>query len=550
LKARRFLSHGRRAFALFIEIDPSSNKDPMSSRAVTLDNLSLCLDTLREILDQMQPDVHLETSLKAVLQALSHNLGYVRNFLAIYDSETRSLKLSLTHGPQKPSQVSYGEGQGVTGQVLSKGEAIIVPVIGEHPDFLNWAFGRGKEEMDTLAFICVPVVQEGGENKEREILGVLSVDLPTAPMQVLQTHCRFLEVVARIIAHRVARLQEDMARQQHFLEQGLAVYDPGFSPKNIVHASKSMRLVLQQISQVAPSRATVLLRGESGTGKELLAEAIHTASPRAGQPLIRLNCAALPAELVESELFGHEKGAFTGAVQSKKGRFELAHQGTLFLDEIGELSLDAQAKVLRAIQEKEIQRLGSEQTIIVDTRLVCATNRPLEDLIAAGQFREDLFYRINVFPIYVQPLRERREDILPMAEHFLSAYAKEYGKEIKRISTPALDLLTQYHWPGNARELRNCLERAVLLCTEEVIRTYHLPPTLQTAESSATDMDLSFGEAVAKFEQEIIVDALKKARGNMLQAARELRISYRIVNYKIKKYGIDPKKFATRLANK
>ncbi len=522
----------------------------MPSRAVTLDNLSLSLDTLKEILDQMQPDVHLETSLKAVLQVLSHNLGYVRNFLAIYDSETRSLKLSLTHGPQKPSQVSYGEGQGVTGQVLAKGEAIIVPVIGEHPDFLNWAFGRGKEEMDTLAFVCVPVVQEGRENKEREILGVLSVDLPTAPMQVLQTHCRFLEVVARIIAHRVARLQEDMARQQHFLEQGLAVYDPGFSPKNIVHASKSMRLVLQQISQVAPSRATVLLRGESGTGKELLAEAIHTASPRAGQPLIRLNCAALPAELVESELFGHEKGAFTGAVQSKKGRFELAHQGTLFLDEIGELSLDAQAKVLRAIQEKEIQRLGSEQTITVDTRLVCATNRPLEDLIATGQFREDLFYRINVFPIYVQPLRERREDILPMAEHFLSAYAKEYGKEIKRISTPALDLLTQYHWPGNARELRNCLERAVLLCTEEVIRTYHLPPTLQTAESSATDMDLSFGEAVAKFEQEIIVDALKKARGNMLQAARELRISYRIVNYKIKKYGIEPKKFATRVANK
>lgn len=522
----------------------------MPSRAVTLDNLSLCLDTLKEILDQMQPDVHLETSLKAVLQVLSHNLGYVRNFLAIYDSETRSLKLSLTHGPQKPSQVSYGEGQGVTGQVLAKGEAIIVPVISEHPEFLNWAFGRGKEEMEALSFVCVPVVQGESEDKGKEILGVLSVDLPTASMEVLRTHCRFLEVVARIIAHRVARLQEDMARQQHLMEQGLAVYDPGFSPKNIVHASKSMRLVLQQISQVAPSRATVLLRGESGTGKELLAEAIHTASPRAGQPLIRLNCAALPAELVESELFGHERGAFTGAVQSKKGRFELAHQGTLFLDEIGELSLDAQAKVLRAIQEKEIQRLGSEQTIIVDTRLVCATNRPLEDLIAAGQFREDLFYRINVFPIYVQPLRERREDILPMAEHFLHAFAKEYGKQIKRISTPAVDLLTQYHWPGNGRELRNCLERAVLLCTEEVIRTYHLPPTLQTAESSATDTDLSFGEAVAKFEQEILVDALKKARGNMLQAARELRISYRIVNYKIKKYGLDPKKFATKFAGK
>lgn len=525
----------------------------MSSRRIIPDNLAVCLAALKEILGQLRPGLNLEASLEAVLRLLSEKMGYVRGFLAIYDAASQSLKLSLTHGPGTDAQATYAEGQGVTGQVLTTGEAVIVPRISEHPDFLNLAFSREAEEMSSLAYVCVPVVHEDRDSLcvgKREILGVLSVDLPTAPRPVLESHQQFLEVVAGIIAQQVARLQDDMARERHLLSQGFSPTEPGFSPQSIVYVSKSMRLVLQQVAQVAPSRATVLLRGESGTGKELLAEAIHMASPRLGRSLVRLNCAALPAELVESELFGYEKGAFTGAVQNKKGRFELAHQGTLFLDEIGELSMEAQAKVLRAIQEREIQRLGSEQTISVDTRLICATNRSLEELISAGKFREDLFYRINVFPIYVQPLRERREDILPLAEHFLHAFAAEYGKQIKRISTPALDLLNQYHWPGNARELRNCMERAVLVCTEEVIRTYHLSPTLQTAESSATDTNLPFGEAVAKFEQEIIVEALKKARGNMLQVARDLRISYRIVNYKIKKYGIDPKKFAMRLAGK
>ena len=204
--------------------------------------------------------------------------------------------------------------------------------------------------------------------------------------------------------------------------------------------------------------------------------------------------------------------------------------------------------MLRAIQEQEIQRLGSEQTILVDVRLICATHQPLEELVEKGLFREDLYYRINVFPIFIPPLRERREDILPIAEHFLRMYAEEYSKSIKRISTPAIDLLTQYHWPGNIRELKNCIERAVLVCDEQVIRTYHMPPSLQTAESTATDTNLSFCEAVAKFEQELLVDALKKARGNMLQAARDLRVSYRIVNYKVKKYGLDAKKFAVAKA--
>jgi Nif-specific regulatory protein len=508
-------------------------------------NLSQYLDTLRQILEEFSQQGPLQPSLKTLLRILAENFGYKRAFLSIYDPDTGTLKISITYSQPKAAQVTYAPGQGVTGQVFETGKPAVVPLMETHPEFLNKAFGRTQEELATLAFISVPVLSYA-HSEGPEILGTLSVDLPAQPEERLQVHSSFLEVTAGLIAHQVAHLQEEMALQRHLMSQGMNVgTGEGLPVSNIVANSKSMRLVLQQIGQVAPSRATVLIRGESGTGKELLAEAIHAASPRSGKQLVKLNCAALPSELVESELFGHEKGAFTGAVSTKRGLFELADKGSLFLDEIGELSLDAQAKVLRAIQEKEIQRLGSEKTLNVDVRLICATHRPLEDLLSEGRFREDLYYRINVFPVFIPPIRERREDILPLVEHFLELFAHEYAKAIRRISTPAIDLLNQYHWPGNVRELRNCLERAVLVCEEEAIRTYHLPPSLQTAESSATDTNLSFGESVAKFEQELLIDALKKAKGNMLQAARELRVSYRIVNYKVKKYRIDPKKFSS-----
>lgn len=514
------------------------------TRSIPTDVLEGYFSTLKQVIREMAPRGAMQTGLKALLRSLCENHGYKRALLTILDPETNSLRLSVTHGSQKYSQVSYAPGQGVTGQVMDSGNAVVVPVMKDHESFLNLAFGRTKDEMSRLGFICVPVMNEAEGGKE--ILGTLSVDLPAGPVEELTSDLHFLEVVAAMVAKEVATLQEEMAMQRHLHTQGLtsSASADGSAHPDIVAASKSMRMVLQQVSQVGPSRATALLRGESGTGKELLAEAIHSVSPRKGKPLIKLNCAALPANLVESELFGHQKGAFTGAVANKKGMFELAHGGTLFLDEIGELSLDAQAKVLRAIQEREIQRLGSEQVLRVDARLICATNRDLEKMLEQETFREDLFYRINVFPIFIPPLRERRQDILPLAEHIMEHFAKEYGKSVKRISTPAIDLLAQYHWPGNVRELGNCMERAVLVCDEEVIRTYHLPPSLQTAESSATDTNLSFGEAVARFEQEMLVDALKKARGNMLQAARELKASYRIVNYKVKKYHIDSRKFA------
>lgn len=292
------------------------------------------------------------------------------------------------------------------------------------------------------------------------------------------------------------------------------------------------------ISQVCRSNATVLIRGESGTGKELAANAIHYNSQRAKQPFVKVNCAALPANLIESELFGHEKGAFTGAIRQKLGKFELANKGTIFLDEIGSLDMDLQVKLLRVLQEKEFERVGGHHTIKLDIRIIAATSKNLEAALDEGTFRSDLYYRLNVFPIYMPPLRERKTDILLLADHFLEKYSKENSKDIRRLSTPAIDMLMQYHWPGNVRELENCIERAVLLCDERVIHSYHLPPTLQTGEESDTVPALSLEEAMANMEREMIIDALKNTHGNMSKAAQMLHITERKFTYKAKRYGV------------
>jgi Nif-specific regulatory protein len=275
----------------------------------------------------------------------------------------------------------------------------------------------------------------------------------------------------------------------------------------------------------------------------LIAHAIHYNSPRAKKPFIRVSCAALPETLIEAELFGHEKGAFTGAQARKKGRFELADGGTLFLDEIGDLSLATQVKLLRVVQEREFERLGGTTTIQTNVRLLTATNRNLEQAIAEAAFREDLYYRLNVFSIFVPPLRERKDDILLLADHFSEKYAAEHHKPIRRISTPAIDMLTSYHWPGNVRELENAIERAVLVCDGQVIHGYHLPPTLQTAEASGTIARTSLAEAVNSYEKDLIVDALKTAQGNRAKAAKLLSTTERIMGYKVKKYAIDWRRF-------
>jgi len=321
--------------------------------------------------------------------------------------------------------------------------------------------------------------------------------------------------------------------------------DKDFDFRNIIGKSKSMKDIFKVVKQIADSKSTALIMGESGTGKELISRAIHYNSNRKNYPFVTINCAAIPETLIESELFGHEKGAFTNAIEKKLGRFELAHQGTLFLDEIGELSLATQAKILRFLEEREFNRVGGSKTIKVDVRLITATNKDLNQLIKTGGFREDLYYRINVVPIVIPPLRERKEDIPLLVDHFINKFGVENNRNVKGISKEALEIMVQYQWPGNIRELENLIERVMTLTSNEYIQLDELPPFFKSVpkvdglKESVLDGKVSFLQAEEEFEREVILDALKKTNYVQSHAAEILGISRRILKYKMDKLGIN-----------
>lgn len=509
----------------------------------------LFLTTLARIVAETGPGRAVRRSLETTLAILVDKLGYRRACLELHDLPKPNARIYLSHGREKGLDQLFGPGPLSTGQVMGSKRPLIIQDVRDHPDFI----GRPPDELATLSFICVPVTTPEPDGQIEDFLppspsgvvGALSVDLPRAPQVFLEAHREFLSVVGAVIGNAALRLRDELARSRHRIHAGHEAVAPAELPAMPVAVSKSMRLVLRQIAQAAGSSTPVLLRGEEGTGKEFLARYLHDQSHRRSRPFSRLGCASMPTDATEEALFGIQKGEQSKAARSRRGIFELCQGGTVFLDDIEALSLPAQAAVLRVIQEGVIQRQGCDKSMPVDARIVAATPASLEDMVAQGEFLEDLYYALSVFPIFVPPLRERVGDILPLAERFLNAYGLRTGKSVRRISTPAIDLLSQYHWPGNVRELASCMERAATLCDEAVVRTYHLPPTLQTGESSGTEPSLSFGEAVAKFEEELLVEALKKARGNMYQAARDLRESYRVVNYKVKKHGIDPKRFTS-----
>ncbi len=342
----------------------------------------------------------------------------------------------------------------------------------------------------------------------------------------------------------IQRVQREMSldRENRRLKEQLR---EKFKVDFIITASRQMEEALNLVGRVAPSQATVLILGESGTGKELFARAIHYSSSRADRPFIKVNCAALPENLLESELFGHEKGAFTGAVARRIGRFEQADQGSIFLDEIGDLSPALQAKLLRVLQEKEIERVGSNQTIKIDVRMIAATNRNLEEAIKKGTFREDLYYRLNVVTISLSPLRERKEDIPLLIDYFLKKYSAENKKEIRPLSRESKDLLLKYDYPGNVRELENIIERAVVLCRGEMITSQDLPLNLQESKTetalSQARQARSLPEALETLERELIISALERSGGVQTHAAEELGINERVLRYKMNKYGIKEK---------
>jgi len=480
------------------------------------------------------------------MEILAQRKQMFNGTVSIVAPGTAHVEIEVAHGMSDKARKKgrYQVGEGITGRVVASGSPIVVPQISEEPLFLNRTQSRGDISNRTVSFLCVPI-KHGPQT-----IGALSIDKEYKPEVDLDKDVRFLLVLSGLIAQTVMRIIA-VNKEKKKLEQENRLLRRELGKKyrigNLVSNSSRMQEVFEMIHRVADSNATILLRGESGTGKTLVAKAIHYNSQRSSRPCVTVNCAALPETLLESELFGYEKGAFTGATASKKGRFEQAEGGTLFLDEIGEISTAVQIKLLNIIQEREFQRLGGVETVSCDVRLVTATNRDLEEAVADGRFREDLYYRLNVFPVYLPPLRERKTDILLLAEYFLEKYSKENNTDISRISTPAIDLLVQYHWPGNVRELENCMERATLICDDDTIKSYHLPPTLQSADSVNAATPLSLAASVENFERELIVDSLKKTGGNQTKTAELLGSSLRIINYKVHKYDIDPRDFKVNL---
>jgi Nif-specific regulatory protein len=491
------------------------------------------LAALHEINRALTATGNLRAGIRRALEVIEREHDIARAAVVLIDDKAELRVEALHGGPRRlpcPAEP-------ITRHVLETGRPVVVPQMSREPMLAEAAVESGRGES---TFVCVPIVLKSAA------AGAIAAILPFRSDRDYDALTAWLQVVASMIAQGIhvcrlvdAERQRLLEENHHLREELRERYD--FS--HIVGNSGPMRLVYEQITQVAGTNTTVLIRGESGTGKELIAHAIHYNSPRTSKPFIKVSCAALPDALIESELFGYEKGAFTGAQARKKGRFELAEGGTLFLDEIGDLPPATQVKLLRVLQEREFERLGGVDPVRVNVRLIAATNKDLEKAIAAGAFREDLHYRLNVFTIFVPPLRDRKPDLLQLADHFLEKYAGEHRKPIKRISTPAIDMLMAYHWPGNVRELQNVIERAVLVCDANVIHGHHLPPTLQTAEASGTVTEVALADAVEAYEKDLVLDALKTAKGNCTKAARLLHSTERIISYKVRKYRIDCSRF-------
>ncbi|MFH1152456.1 MAG: sigma 54-interacting transcriptional regulator [Pseudomonadota bacterium] len=497
---------------------------------------------LYDISEALNETMEMKKSLYRVLSILADSLSLIRGTITLLNPDTNEIHIEVAHGISEKARrkATYRLGEGVTGKVIESGKAAVVPRISEDPLFLNRTDSRIPKDKIDYSFICVPI------KKGNRVVGALSADRHYEGDASLQKGEKIMSVVATMIARHVINLEtislekEKLKKENQRLKGEL---ENKYSFSNIIGNSNKMREVFQMISQVSRSNATVLIRGESGTGKELVANSIHYNSFRQQYPFVKINCAALPESLIESELFGHEKGSFTGALHQKKGKFEMANKGTLFLDEIGNMDLGVQVKLLRVLQEKEFERVGGHATIKTDVRIITATNSNLEKMVEKGQFRDDLYFRLNVFPIYMPSLRMRKTDIILLADHFLEKYTKENFKDIKRFSTPAIDMMMEYHWPGNVRELENCIERAVLLCNEGAIHSYHLPPSLQTGKESSTLTRLSLEEAVNNLEKEMIIDALKNTRGNIKNAAELLGTTVRKFSYKAGNLGINYKDF-------
>jgi len=500
--------------------------------------------------------VHLDTTLSGILKILHDALHMERATLALLDENGKHLTIRASYGltVEEENRGIYGLDEGIYGQIFSSGSPFIVPDIHSEPLFLNRTRSRERIDKKTISLIGVPVILQ------EKPAGVLSVDRLFGPEISFKEDVRFLTVLSTLIAQFLYLNRTITRNREKLVKENLSLKAELHGRHNrhyIIGQTKPMQELYWSIEQIAPTGATVLLLGESGTGKELVARAIHEASPRKHKPFIKVNCAALPENLLESELFGHEKGAFTGAALTRIGRFELADNGTLFLDEVGEMPLVLQTKILRVLQEHQFERLGATRTQTVDVRIIAATNVHLEEAVAKGLFRKDLYYRLNVIPIELPPLRKRSEDIPLLLNHFLRASNKRNKKNLK-MSREFLDFLTDYEWPGNVRELQNLVERLVILANSDVLGLADLPQFMlksretkkrqwaELTKSGASPLrqtNSSPRKSLEEFEREQVEAALVRHGWVQARAARELGLTQRQIGYRMKKYHLSRPEF-------
>ena len=525
------------------------------------------LATIYEISKILSSSLDLNKTAREVLGVLSSHLKMRRGMVSLVQPSGELHVVEATGMSAEAAQKGrFRKGEGITGKILETGMPMVIPDVANEPLFLNRTGSRSMEEGRVVAFIGVPI------KVGRDTVGVLSIDRERDAGPVnFENDVRFLSMVANLIGQttrlhdRVAAEREELMQRQHRLQKEL---QGKYSLDNVIGRSKRMQEVFSEVHQAAPGRSTVLLRGESGTGKEVIARSIHYLSPRKEASFIKVNCAALSETLLESELFGHEKGSFTGATQERKGRFEMAHGGTLFLDELGEISQAFQTKLLRVLQEREFERVGGNKSIKVDVRLIAATNRNLEEDVAKGVFRADLYYRINVVSIFLPPLRERREDIPLLVDYFLDKFNKENERKLS-ISPEAMEIMLKCNWPGNVRELENCVERTATMTRSSTIKDVDLPcqqdkcfsqvlqhygqaqrvipitPAVLAGSVEAPEVDVeSFmpREPSSMSERERLVWAMEQCGWVQAKAARLLNLTPRQIGYALQKYNIEVKR--------
>jgi len=515
------------------------------------------LSILTELGQILSSTLELRDTFGKMMQIISDKLNMRRGTLVLLDESTGRLRTEAAIGltSDEMERGKYALGEGITGNVVATGRPRIVADVRKEPDFLNRTERfNPTADVGQISFLCVPIKIEG------RTTGALSVDKPFDSDEHLRNDYRFLDIVSAFLSQAIQINRMVMRQKEVLLEENAqlrAQVRDRYRFENIIGDSPAMHEVFATVGQVANSRATVLLLGETGTGKEMIAKAIHYNSPRKDKPFVRVNCGAMTTTLLESELFGHVKGSFTGAIKDKIGRFEAADGGSIFLDEIGTMEPQLQVKLLRVLQERELERVGDTQTLKVDVRVIAATNVDLQEEVARDNFREDLFYRLNVVSIYLPPLRNRREDIPRLIDFFLDKYNSINGRTLRRISREMLNILLRYPWPGNVRELENAIERAVVLTRRPLITLEDLPQQVLDATSAAPAAStpvvaavgggnpfepwtpMALHKAIEGPEKQILLAALKANDWNRQVTAQQLDINRTTLYKKMKRYGMD-----------